>query len=114
MKTIRLLRAGPGRLAVTGNAFHRAGAGIPLTHATPVPFGKSLDSDGQVPDFQWLEQLLGDPGSGLDAPAKGLAWQRIAGVLVQVQMERRRCCGNSLSLSQGCMKPAIPGLHACP
>ena len=58
-----------GALAVTGNAFHRGGAGIPLNHATPVPFGKSLDLDGQAPDFQWLERLLGDKGSGLDFPA---------------------------------------------
>src|SRR6201997_2891838 len=41
-----------GALAVTGNAFHRAGAGILLSHATPVPFGESLDQDGLVPDFQ--------------------------------------------------------------
>ncbi len=61
-----------GALAVTGSAFHRAGAGIPLSHATPVPFGESLDSDGQVPDFQWLERLLGDRGSGLDAPAAAI------------------------------------------
>jgi diaminobutyrate-2-oxoglutarate transaminase len=61
-----------GALAVTGNAFHRAGAGIPLTHATPVPFGESLDPDGEIPDFQWLERLLGDKGSGLDAPAAAI------------------------------------------
>ena len=34
------------------------------------------------------EQLRED---GLTIMAAGLAWQRIAGVLVQVQMERRRC-----------------------
>jgi diaminobutyrate-2-oxoglutarate transaminase len=61
-----------GALAVTGNAFHRAGAGIPLSHATPLPFGQSLDSDGLVPDFQWLERLLGDRGSGLDLPAAAI------------------------------------------
>jgi diaminobutyrate-2-oxoglutarate transaminase len=61
-----------GALAVTGNAFHRAGAGIPLSHATPVPFGKSLDPDGRIPDFQWLEYLLEDKGSGLDAPAAAI------------------------------------------
>jgi len=61
-----------GALAVTGNAFHRRGAGIPLNHATPVPFGKSLDLDGQTPDFQWLERLLGDKGSGLDFPAAAI------------------------------------------
>ncbi len=61
-----------GALAVTGSGFHRAGAGIPLSHATPVPFGKSLDSDGQIPDFQWLERLLEDEGSGLDSPAAAI------------------------------------------
>ena len=61
-----------GALAVTGSGFHRAGAGIPLSHATPVPFGKSLDSDGHIPDFQWLEHLLGDKGSGLDSPAAAI------------------------------------------
>jgi len=61
-----------GALTVTGSGFHRAGAGIPLSHATPVPFGTSLDSDGQIPDFQWLERLLGDEGSGLDSPAAAI------------------------------------------
>jgi diaminobutyrate-2-oxoglutarate transaminase len=61
-----------GALAVTGNGFHRTGAGIPLSHATPVPFGESLDPDGQVPDFQWLERLLSDKGSGLDSPAAAI------------------------------------------
>ncbi len=61
-----------GALAVTGSAFHRAGAGIPLTHATPVPFGQSLDPDGEIPDFQWLERLLRDKGSGLDSPAAAI------------------------------------------
>jgi len=61
-----------GALAVTGNAFHRAGAGLPLSHATPVPFGTSLDPDGQIPDFQWLERLLEDKGSGLDSPAAAI------------------------------------------
>jgi diaminobutyrate-2-oxoglutarate transaminase len=61
-----------GALAVTGSGFHRAGAGIPLSHATPVPFGESRDSGGHVPDFRWLERLLDDKGSGLDAPAAAI------------------------------------------
>jgi diaminobutyrate-2-oxoglutarate transaminase len=61
-----------GALAVTGNAFHRRGAGVPLSHATPVPFGGSLDPDGQTPDFQWLERLLENKGSGLDYPAAAI------------------------------------------
>ncbi|MEU3985955.1 diaminobutyrate--2-oxoglutarate transaminase [Streptomyces sp. NPDC026672] len=56
-----------GSLAVTGNAFKRAGAGIPLVHGTPMPFDDYLD--GQVPDFLWFERLLEDSGSGLNHPA---------------------------------------------
>jgi diaminobutyrate-2-oxoglutarate transaminase len=56
-----------GALAVTGNAFKRAGAGIPLVHGTPMPFDDYLD--GQVPDFIWFERLLEDSGSGLNQPA---------------------------------------------
>ncbi|MBD0743648.1 diaminobutyrate--2-oxoglutarate transaminase [Streptomyces sp. CBMA152] len=56
-----------GSLAVTGNAFKRAGAGIPLVHGTPMPFDNYLD--GQTPDFLWFERLLEDEGSGLNKPA---------------------------------------------
>ncbi|MQY12296.1 Diaminobutyrate--2-oxoglutarate transaminase [Streptomyces sp. RB5] len=56
-----------GSLAVTGNAFKRAGAGVPLVHGTPMPFDNYLD--GQVPDFLWFERLLQDSGSGLNHPA---------------------------------------------
>ncbi|MGW4975948.1 diaminobutyrate--2-oxoglutarate transaminase [Streptomyces mirabilis] len=56
-----------GSLAVTGNAFKRAGAGIPLVHGTPMPFDNYFD--GQVPDFLWFERLLEDQGSGLNQPA---------------------------------------------
>ena len=38
-----------GALSVTGSSFHRAGAGLPLAHATPMPFDRALD--GQMPDF---------------------------------------------------------------
>ncbi|MDV9191295.1 diaminobutyrate--2-oxoglutarate transaminase [Streptomyces sp. SR27] len=56
-----------GSLAVTGNAAKRAGAGVPLNHATQMPFDHYLG--GRMPDFLWFERLLGDPGSGLDHPA---------------------------------------------
>ncbi len=56
-----------GSLAVTGNAFKRAGAGIPLVHGTQMPFDNYFD--GQVPDFLWFERLLEDQGSGLNQPA---------------------------------------------
>jgi diaminobutyrate-2-oxoglutarate transaminase len=53
-----------GSLAVTGSGFHRRGAGLPLTHATPLPYDR-----GGAPDFGWFDRLLDDPGSGLDKPA---------------------------------------------
>ncbi|MFI5671949.1 diaminobutyrate--2-oxoglutarate transaminase [Streptomyces sp. NPDC051704] len=56
-----------GSLAVTGNAFKRAGAGIPLVHSTPMPFDHYLG--GRTPDFLWFERLLEDQGSGLNHPA---------------------------------------------
>jgi diaminobutyrate-2-oxoglutarate transaminase len=56
-----------GALAVTGNAFKRAGAGIPLVHGTPMPFDHYLDD--RIPDFLWFERLLEDRGSGLNMPA---------------------------------------------
>jgi diaminobutyrate-2-oxoglutarate transaminase len=56
-----------GALAVTGDAFHRGGAGIPLTHATPLPYDHTLGD--QMPDFAWFDRLLDDSGSGLNPPA---------------------------------------------
>ncbi len=56
-----------GALSVTGNAMKRHGAGVPLVHATPMPYDDYFD--GTQPDFLWLEKLLTDAGSGLDAPA---------------------------------------------
>ena len=56
-----------GALSVTGNAFHRRAAGVPLTCTTPMPFDQSLG--GRTPDFVWLERLLEDRGGGLDHPA---------------------------------------------
>jgi diaminobutyrate-2-oxoglutarate transaminase len=56
-----------GALSVTGNSMKRGGAGIPLVHATPMPYDNYFD--GTVPDFMWLEKLLQDSGSGLNDPA---------------------------------------------
>jgi diaminobutyrate-2-oxoglutarate transaminase len=56
-----------GALAVTGNALKRSGAGVPLTHATPMPYDSYIDGDPS--DFAYLERLLTDSGSGLDKPA---------------------------------------------
>jgi diaminobutyrate-2-oxoglutarate transaminase len=56
-----------GSLALTGNAFKRAGAGVSLPHCVRMPFDGYLG--GQVPDFLWFERMLTDRGSGLDRPA---------------------------------------------
>ncbi|WP_305091898.1 diaminobutyrate--2-oxoglutarate transaminase [Prescottella sp. R16] len=56
-----------GALSVTGNSMKRAGAGIPLVHATPMPFDNYFG--GVTDDFQWFERVLDDSGSGLNRPA---------------------------------------------
>lgn len=56
-----------GSLSVTGNSMKRGGAGVPLVHATPMPYDNYFD--GKVPDFLLLERLLNDSGSGLNEPA---------------------------------------------
>ncbi|GAA1480398.1 diaminobutyrate--2-oxoglutarate transaminase [Gordonia sinesedis] len=56
-----------GSLSVTGNSMKRAGAGIPLVHATPMPFDNYFG--GVVEDFAWFERVLDDSGSGLNRPA---------------------------------------------
>ncbi|EOM76433.1 diaminobutyrate--2-oxoglutarate transaminase [Rhodococcus rhodnii] len=56
-----------GALSVTGNSMKRAGAGIPLVHATPMPFDNYFG--GVTEDFQWFERVLDDSGSGLNRPA---------------------------------------------
>ncbi|MGV9295225.1 diaminobutyrate--2-oxoglutarate transaminase [Amycolatopsis sp. NPDC003676] len=56
-----------GALSVTGNSMKRGGAGVPLVHATPMPYDKYFD--GAMPDFLYFEKLLEDSGSGLNEPA---------------------------------------------
>ncbi|MFD8494067.1 diaminobutyrate--2-oxoglutarate transaminase [Amycolatopsis sp. NPDC059657] len=56
-----------GALSVTGNSMKRGGAGVPLVHATPMPYDAYFD--GQYPDFLYFERLLEDSGSGLNEPA---------------------------------------------
>ncbi|MDH6678344.1 diaminobutyrate-2-oxoglutarate transaminase [Rhodococcus sp. LBL1] len=56
-----------GALSVTGNSLKRAGAGVPLVHATPMPFDNYFG--GATDDFQWFERVLEDSGSGLNRPA---------------------------------------------
>src|SRR5699024_3138475 len=47
-----------GALSVTGNSLKRGGAGIPLVHATPMPYDDYFDRD--YPDFFYFERLLTD------------------------------------------------------
>lgn len=56
-----------GSLSVTGNSMKRAGAGIPLVHATPMPYDNYFG--GVTEDFHWFERVLDDSGSGLNRPA---------------------------------------------
>ncbi|MBC7723392.1 MAG: diaminobutyrate--2-oxoglutarate transaminase [Burkholderiaceae bacterium] len=56
-----------GALAVTGNSLKRGGAGVPLVHATPMPYDDYFNGD--YPDFLYFEKLLDDSGSGLNKPA---------------------------------------------
>jgi len=56
-----------GALSVTGNSMKRGGAGVPLVHATPMPYDNYFDGD--YPDFFYFEKLLQDSGSGLNEPA---------------------------------------------
>lgn len=56
-----------GALALSGNQFKRAGAGVPLANATPMPFAGYLGEDGDT--LAYLEAVLDDAGSGVDKPA---------------------------------------------
>jgi diaminobutyrate-2-oxoglutarate transaminase len=56
-----------GALAVTSSRFHRDGAGVPLPHAIPVPFGCRLN--GGNPASPGIERLLQDSAAGLDQVA---------------------------------------------
>ncbi|MGO1510481.1 MAG: diaminobutyrate--2-oxoglutarate transaminase [Actinomycetaceae bacterium] len=56
-----------GALSVTGNSMKRGGAGIPLVHATPMPYDDYFDDE--YPSFLYFERLLQDLGSGLNEPA---------------------------------------------
>jgi diaminobutyrate-2-oxoglutarate transaminase len=60
-----------GSLSVTGNSFKRAGAGVPLTNVSMVPFDSYLD-DGKDQSLALLEAMLADEGSGMDKPAAAI------------------------------------------
>ena len=59
-----------GALAVTGNAFKRAGAGTPLYHATAAPYDDYIH--GETSDFAWLKRIWADSGSGHSLPAAAI------------------------------------------
>lgn len=56
-----------GALPLTGTAFKRAAAGVPLTHVDRMPYDGYLGPDLDTADY--LDHVLTDPGSGIDPPA---------------------------------------------
>lgn len=56
-----------GALATSGTAFKRGAAGVPLTNVTRMPYDGYL-GDG-YDTITYLERMLDDAGSGIDAPA---------------------------------------------
>jgi diaminobutyrate-2-oxoglutarate transaminase len=56
-----------GSLALTGNQGKRAGAGVPLSHVTRMPFDGYFGED--VDTIEYADTLLSDASSGVDAPA---------------------------------------------
>jgi diaminobutyrate-2-oxoglutarate transaminase len=87
-----------GALSVTGNSMKRAGAGIPLVHATPMPYDNYFG--GITEDFHWFERVLDDSGGGLNHPAAvivetvqgegGLNVARMAWLQALAELCRRR------------------------
>ncbi len=56
-----------GALACTANGFHRNGAGIALGGVTRMPYDNYFGPTVDTADY--LEKMLSDPSSGVDAPA---------------------------------------------
>lgn len=56
-----------GSLSITGNAFKRDGAGIPLHNSVSMPFDNYLGNEIDTVDY--LERFLEDNGSGVALPA---------------------------------------------
>ncbi|WP_164661680.1 diaminobutyrate--2-oxoglutarate transaminase [Tropicibacter sp. Alg240-R139] len=56
-----------GALSATGNSYHRGGAGTTLNGVTRMPYDGYFPGDTDTADF--LEAMLNDRSSGLDAPA---------------------------------------------
>ena len=59
-----------GSLSVTGNAFKRQGAGLPLTHSDSMPYCNYFGPEHNTIDY--IDQMLGDSGSGMDKPAAAI------------------------------------------
>ncbi|WP_062049285.1 diaminobutyrate--2-oxoglutarate transaminase [Bacillus sp. JCM 19034] len=56
-----------GSLSVTGNAFKRKGAGIPLQNTVTMPYDNFVSED--LDTLEYLERFLEDGGSGVEIPA---------------------------------------------
>ena len=56
-----------GAVSATGNSGHRAGAGMPLSGVTRMPYCGYHGTD--VDTLKMMDRLLGDPSSGIDDPA---------------------------------------------
>ena len=56
-----------GALAATGNRHHRGAAGLPLQGTTTMPFDGYFGA--KVNTIDYLDRMLSDPSSGIDAPA---------------------------------------------
>lgn len=59
-----------GSLAVTGNAFKRQGAGVPLNNTTSMPFDGYMGEE--VDTIDYIDAMLTDSGSGMDKPAAAI------------------------------------------
>lgn len=59
-----------GSLAVTGNAFKRQGAGVPLNNTTSMPFDGYMGDD--IDTIAYIDAMLTDSGSGMDKPAAAI------------------------------------------
>ena len=59
-----------GSLSVTGNAFKRSGAGLPLTHSDSMPYSGYFGDE--VDTIEYIDRFLADSGSGMDLPAAAI------------------------------------------
>ncbi|MCH8504162.1 MAG: diaminobutyrate--2-oxoglutarate transaminase [Ectothiorhodospiraceae bacterium] len=59
-----------GSLSVTGNAFKRQGAGLPLTHSDSMPYCNYFGPEHDT--IEYIERMLEDSGSGMDLPAAAI------------------------------------------